>query len=89
MLKSIRDSGKHKELGMTWKEFCEKELGVSKPFADHQIHCIEEYGVDYFRVAEIVPLSEGTYNRSMTAAFRWRANPSPSPARIASESRRQ
>ena len=61
MLKSLRDSGKYKEMGLTWKQFCEKELGVSKPFADRQIHYIEQYGVDYFRIAEIVPLSESTY----------------------------
>src|SRR5215467_11449155 len=61
MLKSVRDSGKYKEMNLTWKQFCEKEFGVSKPFADHQIHCIEQYGADYFRIAEIVPLSESTY----------------------------
>jgi hypothetical protein len=48
-------------MGLTWKQFCEQEFGVSKIFADHQIHCVEAYGADYFRISEIVPLSEGAY----------------------------
>jgi hypothetical protein len=61
ILKSIRDKGEYKNLGLTWAEFCEKELGVSKAFADRQIQYIEEYGAAYFRVAEIIQISGDTY----------------------------
>jgi hypothetical protein len=60
-LKSIRDNAEYKRLGLTWKQFCEQELGVSRVYADQQIHCIEKYGAAYYRVAEIVPLSSETY----------------------------
>ena len=29
-LKSIRDNAEYKRLGLTWKQFCEQELGVSR-----------------------------------------------------------
>jgi hypothetical protein len=60
-LKRLRDSGEYKKLGLTWEQFCEQELGVSRALADRQLLYLERYGIAYFRVAEVVPLSESTY----------------------------
>src|SRR6478672_4308978 len=60
-LKVLRDTEEYKELGLTWEQFCEQELGVSRAFADRQLLYLEKHGIAYFRVAEVVPLSEGTY----------------------------
>ena len=60
-LKALRDAEEFKELGLTWEQFCEQELGVSRALADRQLLYLERYGIAYFRVAEVVPLSESTY----------------------------
>ena len=60
-LKAIRDNGEYKALGLTWAEFCEQHAGVSRVYADRQIHYIEEYGINIFRMAEVMNISEDTY----------------------------
>jgi hypothetical protein len=60
-LKAIRDSADYKELSVTWEEFCVKYAGISRVQADEHIHCFEEYGVNYRRMAEIMSLTSGTF----------------------------
>jgi hypothetical protein len=60
-LKTIRDSGEYKQLDLTWEQFCAKHAGVSRVYADRQIHCLEEFGTNYFRMAEVMPISRDTY----------------------------
>ena len=60
-LKAIRDGGEYKQLGLTWKEFCEKHAGVSRVQADRQIHYLEEFGANYFRLSEVMQISPETY----------------------------
>ena len=60
-LKAIRDGGEYKQLGLTWEQFCGKHAGVSRVYADRQIHCLEEFGGNYFRFADVMPISQATY----------------------------
>src|SRR5450756_455042 len=60
-LKAIRDGGEYKQLGLTWEQFCGKHAGVSRVYADRQIHCLEEFGGNYFRFAEVMQISPETY----------------------------
>ncbi len=60
-LKAIRDGGEYKQLDLTWEQFCDKHAGVSRVYADRQIHCLEEFGANYFRMAEVMPISRETY----------------------------
>ena len=60
-LKAIRDSGEFKQLGLTWEQFCTKHAGVSRVHAERQIHYLEEFGGNYFRFAEVMPISAETY----------------------------
>ena len=60
-LKTIRDGGEYKQLGLTWEQFCTKHAGVSRVYADRQIHQLEEFGGNYFRFAELMPISRETY----------------------------
>jgi hypothetical protein len=60
-LKAIRDSGEYKELGVTWDEFCIKYAGMTRPYAEQHIHCFEEYGEKYRRMAEVMSMSPATY----------------------------
>ena len=60
-LKAIRDGGEYKQLGLTWEQFCVKHAGVSRSYAEKQIHCLEEFGANYFRLSEVMPISPATY----------------------------
>jgi hypothetical protein len=60
-LKAIRDGGEYKQLGLSWEEFCEKHAGVSRFQANRQIHYLEEFGVNYFRLSEVMAISPDTY----------------------------
>jgi hypothetical protein len=60
-LKAIRDGGEYKQLGLTWDAFCEKHAGVSRVQANRQIHYLEEFGANYFRLSEVMAISPDTY----------------------------
>jgi hypothetical protein len=60
-LKAIRDGGEYKQLGMSWDAFCEKHAGVSRVQANRQIHYLEEFGANYFRLSEVMAISPDTY----------------------------
>ena len=60
-LKSIRDRGEYKELGLSWEQFCEKHAGISRYQANRQIHHLEEFGGNYFRMSEVMAISADTY----------------------------
>ncbi|MGD0778346.1 MAG: hypothetical protein ABSC05_36660 [Candidatus Solibacter sp.] len=60
-LKAIRDGGEYKQLGLTWEQFCVKHAGVSRVHAERQIHCLEEFGGNFFRFAEVMPITPATY----------------------------
>jgi hypothetical protein len=60
-LKAIRDGGEYKQLGLTWEQFCTKYAGVSRVHAERQIHSLEEFGANYFRMTEIMQISPQTY----------------------------
>ena len=57
----MRDSGKYKELGMTWATFCQERAGISRVSADRSINHLEEFGANYFRLSELMPISRETY----------------------------
>jgi hypothetical protein len=60
-LKSIRDSEDYKKLGVTWEEFCIRFAGMTRTYVEQHIHCFEEYGENYRRMAEIMSMSPATY----------------------------
>jgi len=60
-LKSMRDSGEYKRLRMTWDEFCSQKAGISRRTADRLITQLEEFGPNFFRVAELIEISPSTY----------------------------
>ena len=60
-LRSIRRSGQYKKLGMTWERFCSERAGISRAHADRLIRQLEEFGANYFRLAEMMDISPQTY----------------------------
>jgi hypothetical protein len=62
-LKRIREQGAYKLLGLTWEDFCPQHLGLSRSRADQLIRQLDQFGAAYFRLAEIMQISEGSYRR--------------------------
>ena len=60
-LKIIRENEEYKKLGLSWEEFCIVHAGVSRVYADRLIHYLEEFGTNYFRLAELMQISADTY----------------------------
>ena len=60
-LKAMRESGDYKKLGLTWDQFCKQHAGVGRAYAGPLIKHMEEFGVTYFRLAELVQISGETY----------------------------
>ena len=60
-LKIIRENEEFKKLGLSWEEFCIGHAGVSRAYADRLIQYLEEFGTNYFRMAELMQISAETY----------------------------
>jgi 7,8-dihydro-6-hydroxymethylpterin-pyrophosphokinase len=60
-LRSIRQSGQYKRLGLSWERFCSQRAGISRAYADRLIQHLEEFGANYFRLAELMDISASTY----------------------------
>jgi len=60
-LKIIRENEEYKKLGLTWEEFCIRHAGVGRAYADRLIQYLEEFGTNYFRMAELMQISAETY----------------------------
>ena len=60
-LRSIRQGGRYKRLGLSWERFCSERAGISRAQADRLIRQLEEFGPNYFRLAEMTEVSPATY----------------------------
>jgi hypothetical protein len=60
-LKNMRNSGEYRKLGLTWDEFCQNHAGISRTHADRLIGYLDEFGADYFRLAEVMQISPETF----------------------------
>lgn len=56
--------GKHyRALGLKWDEFCKQRLGLSRATADRIIARLEEFGPQYFVLAQATGITESEYRR--------------------------
>src|SRR5260370_22516589 len=60
-LKMMRDRAEYQKLGLNWEEFCQQKAGISRRHADRLIGQLEEFGSNYFRMAELMEISGDTY----------------------------
>jgi hypothetical protein len=60
-LQSIRGNRLYESLGVTWEDFCAQHAGISRAYADQLIRNLEEFGDAYFRLSEILHISEPAY----------------------------
>ncbi len=60
-LQVIRDERQFEALGLTWDAFCQRELGISRSHADHLIRNLKEFGSAYFRLSQILRISDTAF----------------------------
>jgi hypothetical protein len=60
-LQSIREQRHYETLGLTWEEFCRQHAGISRSYADQLIRNVKQFGEDYFRLSQILHISETAY----------------------------
>lgn len=62
-LRHIRTTKTYAAYGLTWEAFCKQHAGMSRSTADNLIQRLNEFGDDYFRLSELVHISEPVYRK--------------------------
>jgi hypothetical protein len=62
-LKELHDSRTYQTYGLTWEQFCDQHAGVSRAQADRIISQLEEFGQNFFRLAQLTRISPATYRQ--------------------------
>jgi hypothetical protein len=60
-LRELRQSRAYQALGLTWAEFCTQHAGMTRAAADRLIQRLNEFGENYFKLSQLVPISPDTY----------------------------
>lgn len=60
-LRHIRDQKLYKAKTSTWREFCTRYLGASRPQLDRVIQYLEEFGPEFFHLTQLTRISPETY----------------------------
>jgi hypothetical protein len=60
-MRRIRDGRLYKSRAGDWQDFCEKELHMSRTNANRLIAQLEEFGPQYFHIAQITRISVANY----------------------------
>jgi len=62
-LKQMKEARMHEQVGLTWDDFCQQHVGVSRAHVDNIIRQHNEFGDAYFRLSEIARMSPETYRQ--------------------------
>ena len=68
-LRRVRDKKLYLSRAATWEEFCPQFLGLSKTHANRIIRYLEEFGSDYFEIAQLTRVTPEQY-RAIAPAIR-------------------
>src|SRR5213593_4418661 len=60
-IRRLRNDKLYRSVTPKWREFCPKHLKMSRRSADQIIALFDEFGPDYFEVAQITHISPETY----------------------------
>lgn len=63
LLRKIKNQKQYKELGLTWDEFCDQYTGMTRPTVDAMIKRLDEFGENYYRLAEVMRVSPDVYRQ--------------------------
>jgi hypothetical protein len=62
-LKQMKETACHDKLGLTWDDFCQRYIGLSRRHADRIISQYNEFGETYFRLASLAQISQEGYRQ--------------------------
>ena len=62
-LRRLRQEKKYRTLGLTWEQFCKQRIGMTQPVADKIIRRLEEFGPQYFWLAQATGITAEEYRR--------------------------
>jgi hypothetical protein len=62
-LRQIHAQRGYRALGVSWTEFCKQRVGISRATADTIIHRLEEFGPQYFIMAQATGIKPEEYRR--------------------------
>jgi hypothetical protein len=62
-LRQARESKQYRALGLGWRQFCKQRIGISRATADRIIERLEEFGPQYFILAQATGMSAQEYRR--------------------------
>jgi len=68
-LRQIRDEKAYQRLEPTFVEFCSRRVGISATHANRLIKYLEEFGPEYFELAQLTGIAPGEY-RAIAAAVK-------------------
>jgi hypothetical protein len=68
-LRQMRDDKVYRKTARSWNEFCQTQLHMSRSNANRIIGLLEEFGPQYFTVAQLTRISPETY-REIAPAIR-------------------
>jgi len=60
-LRDLRNQKSYRSLGLNWKQFCTQHLGMSQTYANRLIGYLEEFGPEYFDLAQLTGISPDEY----------------------------
>src|SRR6185437_10720939 len=60
-LKQARQSRVFESFGLTWDDFCARHAGIRRSQANELIRRLNQFGADYFRLADLCGLASETY----------------------------
>ena len=62
-LRQMRHERRYRTLGLSWEEFCKQRIGITRQHADRVIRWLEEFGPQYFRLAQATGITPEEYRR--------------------------
>lgn len=60
-LKRLKEAKAYKVFGLTWEEFCPRQLSISRDTADRVIKDYNEFGATYFALSQVTRISRENY----------------------------
>ena len=62
-LRQVRAGKKYRALRLSWDEYCKSRLGIDRKTAESVIHKLEEFGPQYFTLAQLTGVTPAEYRR--------------------------
>jgi hypothetical protein len=62
-LRRVRQDRQYRALGLSWDEFCQQRVGIDRKTAESIIRRLEEFGPQYFTMAQMTGISAQDYRR--------------------------